>query len=130
MMKQLFTCNSGKRQATSQERGVHQSDTILPKLFIYALNDVFRRMDWLGKEVNMDDKYLKHLRFADYIVLVSDNLQDIQEMITDLNHCSEKIGLAINLGKTKIINTRHTSLQKWTGNIWRTLTVLCIWYRR
>lgn len=85
-------------------RGVRQGDTISPKLFISALEEIFRKMDWSEKGINIDGERLNHLRFADDIVLISNNLQDLQIMISDLNNHSKNVGLTMNKSKTKTMS--------------------------
>ena len=46
---------------------------------------------------------MNHLRFADDIVLLSDNPDDLQIMIHELNEASLNVGLEMNLSKTKIM---------------------------
>lgn len=90
-------------------RGVRQGDTISPKLFTLALENIFKTLQWKNKGINVDGSYLNHLRFADDIVLVSGNLQELSVMLTQLNDALRKVGLKMNIPKTKIINntTEH-----------------------
>lgn len=93
-------------------RGVRQGDTISPKLFTAALEEIFKNVDWEEKGINVNGKRLNHLRFADDIILISDNNQDIQDMMTQLDQESRKMGLKMNLSKTKIMhNTLATHNQ-------------------
>jgi len=39
---------------------------------------------WTNKGINIDGKHLHHLRFADDIVITTDNLEDAQEMLEDV----------------------------------------------
>jgi hypothetical protein len=53
--------------------------------------------------INVNGKYLSHLRFADDIVLIAVDLDQAQAMLQQLNEESSKIGLKMNLSKTKIM---------------------------
>lgn len=91
------------------KRGVRQGDIISPKLFTLALENVFKTLQWETKGVNIDGLYLSHLRFADDIVIISSSMQELSEMIKQLNEASKRIGLKMNIAKTKIIsNTEET----------------------
>ena len=51
----------------------------------------------------MENIHLYHLRFADDIVLVSNNAEHLQELLNDLNRESLKVGLKMHKGKTRIM---------------------------
>lgn len=55
-------------------KGVRQGDTISPKLFTLAMEDIFKKLPWQTNGINVEGKYLNHLRFADDIVLISNNI--------------------------------------------------------
>nr|ADI61810.1 endonuclease-reverse transcriptase [Bombyx mori] len=84
-------------------RGVRQGDIISPKLFTNALEDVFKTLDWNGRGININGEYISHLRFADDIVIMAESLQDLQEMVHSLNAASQRVGLGMNLDKTKVM---------------------------
>ena len=46
---------------------------------------------------------LNNLRFADDIVLIASNPDDLQTMVNELSEKSNEAGLKINLQKTKIM---------------------------
>lgn len=91
-------------------RGVRQGDTISPKLFTLALEDVFRTLDWESKGLNIDGRYLSHLRFADDVVLISSSVKELETMLTQLQQASLRIGLKINTNKTKIMTMEETKV--------------------
>ena len=76
-------------------------------LFITCLEDVFRKLNWEEKEIKICGEYLNNLKFADDIVLFTNNLETLQEMIEDLHGNSIKAGLEINSDKTKIMINDH-----------------------
>ena len=64
---------------------------------VYFLPGQQNRIDW------QDDRKLTDLDFADDIALLAENNQQCQQMTQQLKEESNKIGLRINLGKTKIL---------------------------
>jgi hypothetical protein len=88
-------------------RGVRQGDTLSPKMFSAALEEVFRRVNLEGKGININGEYLSHLRFADDIVLISHSASELENMIEALHAESLKIGLKMNMKKTKVMFNSH-----------------------
>ena len=60
-------------------RGVRQGDTISPKLFTAVLEDIFKNLKWEDQGINMNGRRLTHLRFADDIIVLSSNQQQLQK---------------------------------------------------
>ena len=60
------------------------------------------RIDWDRKGININGDHLSHLRFADDIVLITDDAEELEDTVNDLNKESNNIGLRINMKKTKV----------------------------
>ncbi len=77
-------------------------------IFNSVLELIFRQTNWKGKGMqirNQNIAYLKrltNLRFADNIVLAK-NGEELKAIAEDPRRESEKVGLTINYGKTKIL---------------------------
>uniref|UniRef100_A0A7I4YFB8 Reverse transcriptase domain-containing protein n=1 Tax=Haemonchus contortus TaxID=6289 RepID=A0A7I4YFB8_HAECO len=78
------------------ENGVRQGDTISLELFTTALNHAMLQLDWDDKGINIDCKKISNLRFADDIVLISQNRVELQQMVEELDDVSKAIGLTMN----------------------------------
>lgn len=85
------------------ERGVRQGDVISPKLFTNLLEYMFKRTNIENLGININGEKLSHLRFADDLILITDDLKEAQEMLSELNLASREVGLKINTGKTKFM---------------------------
>jgi len=84
-------------------KGVRQGDTISPKLFTSCLETIFKKFDWSEMGININGKFLNNLRFADDIVLIATSMEQIETMLLQLNDESRKIGLKMNMSKTKVM---------------------------
>ncbi|XP_069982193.1 uncharacterized protein [Penaeus vannamei] len=49
-----------------------------------CLEEIFKKLEWEGKGINIGDDYLNKLRFAD-IVLLSESADEMQQLLNDLN---------------------------------------------
>ena len=99
------------------KRGVRQGDSISPKLFTLAMEDMFRELNWQNKGILINGERLSHLRFADDITLIARDQDELQSMIEELNEKSEQIGLKINSTKTKYLtNDIHQNQHTITIN--------------
>jgi hypothetical protein len=87
----------------SIQRGVRQGDTISPKLFTAVLENDIKTLAWDRTGININGVSLSHLRFADDIVLFAETPDDLQNMIQDLYHASLRVGLRMNMSKTKVM---------------------------
>lgn len=85
------------------ERGVRQGDPLSPKLFITVLESVFNNLRWEKYGININGRRLNHLRFADDIVIFAQTANQLQRMIDTLDYESGKVGLEINISKTKVM---------------------------
>ncbi|CAH2103972.1 unnamed protein product [Euphydryas editha] len=109
ILKYIYTKSTSRVKLESRgdeiniERGVRQGDPLSPKLFIAVLENIFQKLDWKNRGVYINGHYLNHLRFADDIAIIAETAKDLEEMMSSLDCESSKIGLEMNLNKTKIL---------------------------
>jgi hypothetical protein len=101
--KNIIRLNVDQRVEVKIQRGVRQGDPISPMLFNAALEDIFRRLDWQDGGITINGEHLTHLRFADDIVLISTNREEMQRRLQELSKAASGSGLKINEGKTEWI---------------------------
>jgi hypothetical protein len=92
------------------QRGICQGDSISPKLFTATLEEVFRNLDWRSGGININGEKISHLKFADDIVLIAETLADLKKRLNELNQVSVKIGLRMNMDKTKIMTNQPSQI--------------------
>lgn len=85
------------------ERGVRQGDPVSPKLFTAVLEEVFRQLNWDRYGLMINGENLSHLRFADDLIIFSHSKDNLQIMLKELDIESRKVGLTMNLEKTKVM---------------------------
>ncbi len=84
------------------ERGVKQGDPFSPNILDSVLEEVFQKMNWEEKVIKINGQVMSNLRFADDIVLISQNVEELRRMAEDLCTECKKVGLKINSSKTKL----------------------------
>ena len=79
-------------------------------LFTATLETVFRRLNWENKGVKIDGEFLYNLRFADDIFLCTEMPQELQKMLQELSDESRRMGLKMNIAKTKVMVVDNTPI--------------------
>lgn len=64
-----------------QFMGVRQGDVISPKLFINAMEDACKLLDWKEFDININGEFITHLRFADDNVVMTKSLEELSTML-------------------------------------------------
>lgn len=61
-----------------------------------------KELDWENKTININSRRLNHLRYEDDAVIMFDNYNDIQQMLKELQHESQNVGLQLKQTKGKL----------------------------
>jgi hypothetical protein len=85
------------------EKGVRQGDTISPKLFTATLEEAFRKIDWTGFGISINNGPLTNLRYADDVAIIGKNGSDVQAAVTKVNEETQQVGLKMNIGKCAVM---------------------------
>jgi len=107
MIKQLYSAGtSSVKVSTSSanfkvQKGVRQGDSLSPLLFILTLQFALEKINWNQRGYPISNKRLRYLAYADDIMLCSNTVPELQSMLNDLCLECRKIGLEINVNKTK-----------------------------
>ena len=91
----------------STESGLKQGDNLSSTLWNIFLNDLVDEINNLNVGIPIDDHMLSILLYADDMVLLAENEQNLQLMIQKLDEFCSKWRLTINVDKTNIIHFRR-----------------------
>ncbi|XP_072048908.1 uncharacterized protein [Amphiura filiformis] len=61
-----------------EQRGVLQGDTISPKIFTAAMEQIFKQLDLEKRGINIDGEWLTDLWFADDVALTSPSVETLE----------------------------------------------------
>ena len=86
--------------------GVRQGDSLSTTLFNLYVNDLVQEIKSLGRGVNCGNFQISILLYADDIVLVADNENNLQTMLDQCTAWTNKWKLAVNIDKTKVMHIR------------------------
>ena len=60
--------------------------------------------------MTVDGEFLSNLHFADYIILCTETPQELQHMLQELSDESRRMGLKMNIAKTKLMVVDNTPI--------------------
>ena len=96
---------------------VHQGCTLSPCLFnLYA--EYIIRNAWLEEAqagIKIVKRNINHLRYADDTTLMAESEEELKSLLMKVKEESEKVGLKLNIQKTKIVASRPIVSQQIDG---------------
>ena len=95
--------------------GLRQRCCLSPLLFNLFINDVAIRIKALGKGVMIDEDLVCILMYADDIVFISENAEDLQLILNCLNEWCGANAMSVNASKSNDVHFRPNSIPK-TGH--------------
>ena len=81
----------------------HINRPLSPKLFSAVLGNVFRKLYSEDLGLHIDGRKLRHLRFADDLILLDESKKKIEKGTQTLKTESSNVGLRMNITKTKLM---------------------------
>ena len=95
----------GTRDWFQTRKGVHQGCILSPCLFnIYA--EYITQKAWLDEAlagIKTARRNINNLRYADDITLIAESEEELKGLLMKVKEESEKVGLKLNIQKTKIM---------------------------
>ena len=86
-------------------KGVHQGYTLSPCLFNFYAEYIMRNA-WLVEAqagIKIARRNINHLRYSDDTTLMAESEGDLKSLLMNVKEDSEKVGLKLNIQKTKIM---------------------------
>jgi hypothetical protein len=89
------------------EPGVKQGDNLYPTLFAVFINDLVKEVNDQDMGINIVDKKLLILVYADDIAMVANNEEDLQHLLNKLHCWWKKWRVLINTDKSNCMHFRR-----------------------
>ena len=91
------------------KKGVHQGCLLSPCLFNLCAEYIMRNagLDEAQAGIKIAGRNINNLRCADDITLVAESQEEIKSLLRKIKEENEKVGLKLNIQKTKIIALLH-----------------------
>ena len=106
------------------DKGVKQGCLLSPALFSMYINDLIQHINDLNIGIPCDSRMISSLVYADDIILLTENEQDLQKLLDAVHSWCSKWGLSINTKKSNVIHFRkkgkrfpRTSFNFQVGNL-------------
>ena len=86
-------------------KGVHQGCTLSPRLFNFCAEYVMRNtgLDEAQAGIKIAGRNISNLRHADDTTLMAESEEELKSLLMKVKEESEKVGLKLNIQKTKIM---------------------------
>ena len=83
--------------------GVRQGDPLSPLLFKIFINDLNDYLEEGKDRIKIGDLNVNHLMYADDLVLIAKDEDELQNLLSQLNKFCNDWGLKVNIDKTKVV---------------------------
>ena len=92
--------------------GLKQGCSLSSILFNLYINDLIAKINSLDRGIDIDGEKIGILVYADDVVLIAENEEELQQMMNELNLWCENNKLEVNINKSKVIHFRNPSKQR------------------
>ena len=105
-------------------KGVHQGWFLSPCLFNLYAEYILRNagLDEAQAGIKIAERNINNLRYADDTILVAESEEELKILLMKVKEESEKVGLKLNIQKTKIVASSPITLWQIDGETMETVS--------
>ena len=105
-------------------KGVHQGSILSPCLFNLYAEYIIRNagLDATQAGVKISKRNINNLRYADDTTLIAESEEELKSLLLKVKEESEKVGLKLNIQKTKIMASGPITSRQIVGETVETVT--------
>ena len=110
-------------------KGVHQGSILSPCLFNFYAEYIMRNpgLDEAQAGIKIARRDINNLRYADDTTLMAETEEELKSLLMKVKEGSEKVGLNLNIQKTKIMASGPITSWQIDGNQWKQWQTLFFW---
>ena len=110
-------------------KGVHQGCMLLPSLFNLCAEYIMRNagLDEAQAGIKIAGRNITNLRYADDTTLMEESEEELKSLMMKVKEESEKVGLKLNIQKTKIMASGPITSWQIDGETVETLADFIFW---
>ena len=119
----------GKKDWLKIGKGVHQGCILTPCLFNLSAEYIMRKagLDEVQAGIKMARRNINNLSYADDTTLLAESKEELKSLLRKVKEESEKVGLKLNIQKTKIMASGPITSWQIDGQTLETITDFIIW---
>ena len=109
-------------------KGVHQGCILSPSLFNLYAENIMRNigLDEAQAGIKIAGRNINHIRYADDITLMAES-EELKRLLVKIKEESEKVGLKLNIQKTKIMASGPITSRQIDGETMETVRYFIFW---
>ena len=110
-------------------KGVHQGCILAPCLFNFYAEYIMRNagLDEAQAGIKIAGRNINNLRYADDTTLTAESEEEVKSLLMKVKEESEKVGLKLNIQKTKIMASGLITSWEIDGKRWKQCQTLFLW---
>ena len=110
-------------------KGVHQGCILLPCLFNFYAEYIMRNagLKEAEAEIKISRKNISNLRYADDTTVMTESEEELKSLLMKVKEESEKVGLKLNIQKTKIMASGPITSREIDGETVETVPDFIFW---
>ena len=110
-------------------KGVHQGYILSPCLFNLYAEHIMRnaRLEEAQAEIKIAKRNISNLRYVDNTTLMAENEEELKNLLMKVKEESEKVGLKLNIQKTKIMASGPITSWQIDGETVETVSDFIFW---